>query len=49
MDSRFKPTIQSEGSMESKRSYCDKAFKKNLAKTLRINQGEPENIETMRT
>lgn len=32
---------------DSKR-YCDKSFKKQLAKALKINHGEPDNIDKVR-
>ncbi|CRL00272.1 CLUMA_CG013545, isoform A [Clunio marinus] len=49
MDSRYKPDIHKSKSGKVTRKYCDKAFKKNLEKALKINNGEPDNIDKIKT
>lgn len=48
MDSRLKPVkvIKEKGKVSKK--YCDKHFKKNITKALKINYGEPDNIDKVR-
>jgi hypothetical protein len=49
MNSRFKP-FRDENGKELKKKYCDKTFKTRLVKGLKMNYGEPDNIEkAMRT
>lgn len=37
----------SDGKVKKKR-YCNKQFKKNLVKALKLNFGEPDNIDKLR-
>lgn len=44
---RFKPVTEeaTEDHQIPKKKYCDKAFKKQLVKSLQANSGEPDNLE----
>lgn len=44
MEARFTPSKQSTGDGKARKKYFDKNFKNNLAKSLKMNRGEPENI-----
>lgn len=49
MESRFKAIVEAGSSRTvEKKIYCDKGFKKQLAKALKTNHGEPDNIEKIR-
>jgi hypothetical protein len=48
MNSRHRPTETVEASGKVKKNYCNKQFKKNLAKAMKNVHGEPDNIEKLR-
>jgi hypothetical protein len=48
MNSRHRPTETVASSGKVKKNYCDKQFKKNLAKAMKNVHGEPDNIEKLR-
>lgn len=48
MESRLKPTKEATDDGKVKKTYCDKQFKNHLVKALKLNQGEPDNIDKIR-
>ena len=49
MDSRFKSEDTSKDKEDRvKKRYCDKRFKLQLTKALKVNLAEPDNIEKVR-
>lgn len=48
MDSRLKPVKKVTATGKVSKKYCDKHFKKYLTKALKINYGEPDNIDKVR-
>lgn len=47
MNSRLRPTEEVSKDGTVKKNYCDKQFKRNLAKALKVIRGEPDNIEKL--
>lgn len=48
MNSRHRPTQEISKDGTVKKSYCDKQFKRNLAKAMKVIRGEPDFIEKLR-
>lgn len=48
MESRFKAGEEIISDGKVKKIYCNKQFKKHIVQALKLNQGEPDNIDKMR-